>query len=192
MPYGPGEPPEVSTLSPPTNDNILELDTRRRIYKHVCQVPGAHLRKIQRDLEMPLGTLEYHLRQLEKHDLVATRDDGRFKAYFPTEGMDRRDRDYLYYLRQEMPRHLALEIAHKPGIGFQELKEKVPVSGSTVSFHLKKLVEAGLIEDEKVGRQKIYRAIEPGRIQRIVVKYRKSFADDLVDRFADAWLDIGV
>lgn len=141
---------------------------------------------------MPLGTLEYHLRQLEKHKLVVTRDDGRFKAYFPTEGMDRRDRDYLYYLRQEMPRNLALQIANEAGIGFQDLKEKVPVSGSTVSFHLKKLVEAGLIEDEKVGRRKVYRAVEPERIQRIVVKYRKSFADDLVDRFADAWLDIGL
>ncbi len=168
------------------------METRRRIYDHVCDVPGVHLRQIQRDLEMPLGTLEYHLRQLERHDLVTTREDGRFKAYFPTEGMDRRDRDYLYFLRQEMPRRLALQIADQPDIGFQELKENMPVSGSTVSFHLKKLVEAGLIEDEKVGRQKIYRATDPERIQRIVVRYRKSFADDLVDRFADAWLDIGI
>lgn len=177
---------------PPTEETLLELDTRRRIYEHVCQVPGAHLRKIQRDLEMPLGTLEYHLRQLEKYEMVVTRDDGRFKAYFPTEGMDRRDRDFLYYLRQEMPRKLALEIADQPGIGFQELKEKVPVSGSTVSFHLKKLIEAGIVADEKVGRKKIYRAPEADRIRRIVVRYRKSFTDDVVDRFAEAWLDIGV
>lgn len=177
---------------PPSQESLLELETRRRIYDHVCSVPGAHLRKIQRDLDMPLGTLEYHLRQLEKHDMVVTREDGRFKAYFPSEGMDRRDRDYLYFLRQEMPRRLALEVADRPGVSFQELKETVPVSGSTMSFHLKKLIEAEIIRDEKIGRQKIYYPIEAGRIQKIVVRYRRSFTDDVVDRFADAWLDIGV
>lgn len=173
-------------------DTLLELDTRRAIYDHVKRAPGVHLRQIQRDLDIPLGTLEYHLHQMEKRELLVTRELTRFKAYFTNEGLDRRDRDILYFLRQTMPRRLALLVADRPGISFGQLKQAVPIAASTVSFHLKKLLDAGIIVEGKDGREKVFEAVEPVRIQRLIIEYRKSFVDDVVEGFADAWLDIGL
>jgi predicted transcriptional regulator len=176
-------PPEVQK-------RLLENEIRRNIFSHIKGKPGAHLRQIQRDLDIPLGTLEYHLHQLVRHEMLVTRDDHRFKAYFPKDGMGRRDRDVLYYLRQEMPRKVALLVTQHPGITFRDLAAMMPISGSTTSFHLKKLVKAGIVTETRVGREKMFEVPDHDRIRRLVIRYRKSFVDDVVDRFSDAWMDI--
>lgn len=175
----------------PGAEKLLELHSRRRIYDYVKQVPGIHLRALQRELSMPLGTLEYHLYQMEREGLLVTREDGRFKGYFPHDELDRRDRDYLYFLRQEMPRRISLEVANQPGVRFQELAARLPISPSTLSFHLKKLLTAEILQETPLGREKTYTCTEAERVRRLVVRYRATFVDDVVDRFADAWLNLG-
>lgn len=175
----------------PGAERLLELESRRRIYDYVKRVPGIHLRALQRDLNMPLGTLEYHLYQMEREGLLVTREDGRFKGYFPHDELDRRDRDYLYYLRQEMPRRIAMEVANQPGIRFQELGARLPISPSTLSFHLKKLLRSEILREIPLGKEKAYECLDAERVRRLVVRYRATFVDDVVDRFADAWLNLG-
>lgn len=174
-----------------SDQDLLALDTRRRIYDHVREVPGVHLRQLERDLTMPLGTLEYHLHQMERAGLLVTREDGRFKAFYPSDGLDRRDRDALYYLRQEQPRRIALEIVNEPGISFQVLASRMTISPSTLSFHLAKLRNAGLVAEQRAGREKTFTCPDAERVRSIVLKYRSTFVDTVVDRFADAWLSLG-
>ncbi|MBI2078262.1 MAG: helix-turn-helix domain-containing protein [Euryarchaeota archaeon] len=171
---------------------LLELENRRRIYEFLKEAPGTHLRALQRELSMPIGTLEYHLYQMEREGLLVTREDGRFKAYFTQENLDRRDRDFLYYLRQEMPRRIALEVANEPGVRFQALVGRLPISASTLSFHLKKLLHAEIVSEEPIGREKAYRCPDADRVKKLIVQYRATFVDDVVDRFADAWLNLGL
>lgn len=173
-------------------NQLLELGNRRRIYDFLRDVPGIHLRGLQRSLDMPIGTLEYHLYQMERQGLLVTRSDGRFKAYFTNDGLDRRDRDYLYYLRQEMPRRISLEVADAPGITFRVLASHLPISPSTLSFHLKKLLRAEILAEALQGREKTYACTEAERVRTLVVKFRATFLDEAVDRFADAWLNLGI
>lgn len=180
--------PAGSTILEPNNP--LSQPTRRRVYEHVDRNPGRYLRQLERDLKMPLGTLEYHLHRLEETGHIVTRDFQRYKAFFPSEGLDRRERDILYFLRQEMPRRIALLVTDEPGRSFKEICEKMPVSASTAFLHMKKLVEHGIVIAERSGRRNHYYPAESERIRRLVLEYRTSFADDLVDRFAEAWFDI--
>jgi DNA-binding transcriptional ArsR family regulator len=169
-------------------ERLLDLDTRRRVYKYVESHPGMHLRGIHRGLDIPLGTVEYHLHQMEKSGLMVSRDDGRFKAFFIKEGLDRRDKDILYYVRQENPRRIVIHLLENPGDNHTNIVGVLPVGPSTVSFHLNKLVTAGLVQAEKQGRTKAFYVNEPQRVADVLVRYRKSFLDDLVDRFAGSWL----
>lgn len=168
---------------------LLELETRRRIYHEVRRTPGVHFRDLQRRLEMAVGTLEYNLRELEKEDLVVTRDEGYHKAYFvgADTGMDRRDRDYMLHLRQEFPRRVAMEVAHDPGVQFKTLRERIGIYPSRLSYHLKRLEKAGIIRSKATGREKHYVCEEPQRVRRLIIQYQESFADRAVDRFADTW-----
>jgi DNA-binding transcriptional ArsR family regulator len=174
----------------PLDDELFAVENRRRVFELVRQTPGLHLRGLQRAMGLPLGTVEYHLRQLMKHRFVVTRQY-RIKGYFPVEGMARQDRDVMLFLRQEMTRRIALFVVDRPNIAFHELCELMPVTSSTVSFHVRKLVDSGVLTETRCGREKRFEAKEPQRIRGLIVRYRTSFVDRLVDRFADAWMDIG-
>ena len=47
------------------HDEDLRLENHRHIYEYVERNPGAHLRRISRDIDMHLSTLRYHIDYLE-------------------------------------------------------------------------------------------------------------------------------
>ena len=49
---------------------LFELSTRRRIYAYIYKFPGNHISKISRDLKISKSTLIYHLKYLEKRDVL--------------------------------------------------------------------------------------------------------------------------
>lgn len=168
-------------------DDPLELETRRRIYQHVQAVPGAHMREIGRDLAIPMGTLEYHLHYLSKAGLLVTRQDARYTRYFAEGELSRREKDMLAILRQPVPRQLAAHLLLEPGISHGTLLAKFALAPSTISFHLKKLVTAQIVAQEKRGRENLYTVREPELIAKVLIQHRASFFDDVIDRFASVW-----
>src|SRR5438552_15783538 len=172
------------------DEDPLELETRRRIYQHLQRFPGAHMREIGRDLDIPMGTLEYHLHYLVKADLLTIRQDPRYTRYFATGELSRREKDVLAVLRQKVPRQIAAHLLLAPGSSHGALLTKFALSGSTLSFHLKKLVRTGIAQQEKSGRENLYRVVEPDLVARVLIQHRATFFDDVVDRFADVWMGL--
>lgn len=171
-------------------DDPLELETRRRIFQHLQNFPGAHMREIGRDLGIPTGTLEYHLHYLVKADLLTIRQDPRYTRYFATGELSRQDKDVLAVLRQKVPRQIAAHLLLEPGSSHGQLLSKFALSPSTLSFHLKKLVTRGIVAQEKSGRENLYRVIDPELVARVLIQHKASFFDDVVDRFADVWMGL--
>lgn len=171
-------------------DDPLELETRKRIYQYLQKFPGAHMREIGREVDIPMGTLEYHLHYLVKANLLTTRQDTRYTRYFATGELSRREKDVLAILRQKVPRQLAAYLLLEPGASHGTLLAKFALSASTLSFHLKKLTSANIASVEKVGRENLYRIVEPELVARVLIQHRESFFDDVVDRFAEVWLTL--
>lgn len=172
------------------DESALELDSRRRIYHYVEDNPGAHMRQVGRDLDIPMGTLEYHLRYLVDEGLLATREDSRYTRYFVKGQTSRHEKDVLAVIRQETPRRIVAQLLLDPGVSHGELLEEFDVSASTLSFHLNKLVEADVVEKEKSGRKNLYQVADEEVASRVLIQYRESFVDDVVDRFAEVWMDL--
>src|SRR5687768_15865508 len=149
------------------------------------------MRELAARLQMPVSTLEYHCYQLVKHGQLVTRESAGFKAFYPGEGMDRRDKDILYLVRHDAPRRICTHVLLNPGATPKDLRDVIGVSGPTLSFHLKKLRTAGILREEPDGRTKRLFVEDPERVANILVTYRRSFLDSAVDRFADAWLALG-
>ena len=176
---------------PPTPDTVLDLEARRRIVRFVQESPGLHMRELAARLEMPVSTLEYHCYQLVKHGQLVTRESAGFKAFYPGEGMDRRDKDILYLVRHDAPRRICSHLLLNPGATPKDLREIIGVTGPTLSFHLNKLRAALILREEPDGRTKRLYVEDPERVANLLVTYRRSFLDAAVDRFADAWLALG-
>jgi len=170
--------------------DALELETRRRIYRKISAVPGMYFREIQRAADLEVGEAEYHLSYLEKAALVSVQLEGNRKRYFARGAFDEKERRLLVLLRQEAPRKIAIEILLAGKRTFQELLESFGRAKSTLSFHLSKFAQAGILAVEHVGKENVYSLNEPERIAKALISYRATFLDEAVDRFAEAWLEL--
>lgn len=177
-------------MPPPTREDALDLPARRRIVDAVAEHPGLHLRALADHLDLAVSSLEYHTYHLLRTGHLAAREVGGHKAFFPAEGVDRRDKDILALIRQDAVRRICAHLALHPGSTPKALKEVVGLSGPTLSFHLKKLRDAGLTEELPAGRTKEVSLVDGERVANLLVTYRSSFVDAAVDRFAKAWLSL--
>lgn len=148
-----------------------------------------HLRELERELEMPLGTLEHHLKKLEEMKKIVTRSHGRYKSFYPKDHIDRKDKDYLYFLHQETPRRVTLALANVPEQGMlsQELAGELGLAASTISHHTQKLVEGGLVAKAREGNRVRFRLTDPDRVKRLVLEYPGSYLASFGEWFRLAW-----
>lgn len=169
-------------------EDILELEARRRIYNYIKETPGAHLRDIKRALELPMGVLEHHLRYLEKHEIISAKKDRYYKRYYLTR-TSHSQKALLSVLRQKKPRDIVLFLILNPGSRHKDVMERFGLGASTVSFYVKHLIQKGVVEKRKVGRTSEYRVMEVDEVVRVLITYRPSFLDKLVDHFFEVWFD---
>lgn len=156
-----------------TNE-ILSVASRRRIYECVTTNPGAHLREVARRCTMPLGTSLYHLDYLETCGMIVSRRDGRYKRYFGSHSIGRREKEVLSLLRHEAPRRLVQALIEH-GAGTQrELCDHVGVSRSTVSFHLNRLVVENVVVRTPRRPEALYDVAEPAFTKELLARFGES------------------
>ena len=167
-------------------DRILQLEARRRIFEAIKEFPGIHMRELQRRTGMALGTLRYQLRFLEKHGLIVEKREGRLVTYYPAKEreVDARDKKYLAILRQELPRLIVLHLMMHPYSTHGEMKGPFNISPSTLSYHLKRLMDTEVIGKDEEGR---YYVLDEERVAKVLITYRQSFVDAMVDAFVRFW-----
>src|SRR5947199_1162980 len=61
---------------------ILAVKTRKDLYDFVRKNPGFHLRELSRALNLSITLADYHLRFLEKHELITSLMDGEYKRFY--------------------------------------------------------------------------------------------------------------
>jgi predicted transcriptional regulator len=165
----------------------LELQSRREIYQHVADTPGIHFRALLDAMGCAKGTLQYHLRWLVEEGLIEESDDGEYTRYYPAGDFDAEDRRVLNALRRTIARRILAYLASEGALTTSVLADRLEKSDSTISWHLSKLQEAGLVEKERDGRRVYYELTDPDRVQYLYTVYQGSFTDRLVDRLFDLW-----
>jgi predicted transcriptional regulator len=161
-------------------EEVLDNETRRKIYWYVKTNPGLHLRELQRRLKIPLSSLDYHLDYLVRQDLLYREGDGFYTRYFD-EDLDKRDREILSILRQRRLREIFLVVISESKVPFSYLMARLNIPASTLSLYLKKLVENDLVERHSIGREKYYTIKDEAKVANLLVLYKTSFMDRLID-----------
>lgn len=91
-----------------TKQDILELETRRRIYNIILKYPGLHLRELSRRADISLGGLRHHLNYLKKQEYIVTKSNQRYTRYYVSKKVGKKDKELLNLLRQDVPRKIVL------------------------------------------------------------------------------------
>jgi predicted transcriptional regulator len=166
---------------------ILELESRRKVYEAVRKYAGAHYREIERRCGLPAGTVRYHLDYLVRFGLIKEEREGNNLRYFP-KASGAGDVRLLGLLRQESVRRILLSILADKDRTHEEIAQAVGLSPSTTTWHLKRLEEQGVVQETKKGRTKNYSLlVNEEEIIRLLITYKKSFLDRLVDQTIEMW-----
>jgi len=167
-----------------------EEGTRDRVLEMVRRTPGIHFRELGRRLGLPMGAVEYHIHQLLKQDLIVARSEGRYKRYYAEGKHGSEEKRNLSYLRKPVPRSILIRLMLEPGSRHKDLKEALSLTGSTLTFHLQKLIGDGLVTEKDDGGTKRFYVSDPKAVSMSLIKYKGSFMDELVESFADTWLEL--
>jgi len=172
-------------------EKALKLPVRKKINDEISNSPGIHFRELQRRTNSAVGSLQYHLEVLQKVHLIKTQKKGKFVRFFPVIGeQSDEDKETLSLLRDENVRRIVLLMLSKSKVNNKQISDFLEISPSTVSFHLQKLEDAELIKKRKTGRQAFYSLNDPVKAKEVIIGFRKSFLDDLVDSFVEVWTEI--
>ena len=145
------------------------------------------MREIMRETSVPIGTLKYHLSYLEKEDLIISRKEDRYKRFYVEGKHTSFDKKVLGIIRQPQLRRILIFLLLETNAGYKIMIEELGISASTLSSHLKRLLEAGMITQDREGRQKTFSVTDPDNVARTIITYKKTFLDELVMHFASAW-----
>ena len=173
------------------DEDILALTRRRTIFEYISKFPGTYLREMEKALSLSVGDLQYHLRQLEKANVISPHKEGKRKRYFVSDEVRYFDRKVLSVIRMKTPRRIVMFLLLHPDSSFKEILAEFNFTKGALSFHLKRLLKAGIIQKGKRENESIYNIQDAERISQILITYRSSIVDEAMDRFIDVWTKIG-
>jgi predicted transcriptional regulator len=138
---------------------------------------------------LPIGVLEYHLNYLVRKELITLERQENFSRYYPGGQLNKDKQKILSVLRQEIPRGIVLYLLRNPGATHTELLRSFTISGGTLSYHMKKLTTKGVVSAEKRGRESFLTVVDPEKVADLLIIYRRTFFDKLVDEFVARYLE---
>jgi predicted transcriptional regulator len=159
------------------------VDTKAILLARIEQNPGIRYRELLRLTGLANGVLTYHLAALEKSGAVKVGRQVRITRYYPV-SISETESVILRHVRHNPVRQMVVFILDNDMCTFNEIVEHVGKAPSTVSLHLKRLKEDGIIS-VRYGEYQLYRLADREQVAEVLSKYRASFADKVVDNYAD-------
>ena len=171
-------------------DDILELEIRQKIFTLLRENPGLHLSKIAKTLEQRVSLTEYHLRYLEKHEIITSDKHTGYSRYFLRDEATPKLKRNFSILRQETLLKIVLLLLKKEEAHHKEFLEYLDISPSTLSYHLNRLRKNKIIEiNQQQGTGRVYLIKDPEELIAWLVKYKPY---RLLDGFTDIWKDFTI
>lgn len=165
------------------------FETQEKIYKLIEKNPGLHLSKIAEMLQMRISLTEYHLIQLEQNKKIISQKDekGYYKRYYTEDtelGIE--NKKLLVLLRQDIPSMIISLLLKHSYLQHKDLLTHFDTGPSTLSYHLRKLVDQGFIEVRTHGEEKGYFLKNKKEITDFLLKYEFT---SWLKNFKDIWRD---
>ena len=134
-------------------EDVLSHTVRWQILGYILENPGRHYNQIRRDLDLPNGSLAYHLRVLEKADKVRTIREGRLVRFFTYET----DISKIPMVSlSAIEERIIQTIKDNPRISQKEIALVLVEKPDNVGYHLRKMVRGGWIDSYTRGRETHY------------------------------------
>jgi predicted transcriptional regulator len=183
-----------STDSTSNSQGILEKLEKNRYYYElnnsqnnilivVNKNPGIRYRELARQTGFSNGVLTYYLKILEQFGYVNKFKHNSITRYYPL-GIPNGDLKIISHLRVHSEKDIILFLLNHDFCAFSEIVEYLRKAPSTVSWHLKKLCEDGILVVHH-GEYNLYRINDKKLVNQMLHRYKDSFPDKVVNNFVE-------
>ncbi len=154
---------------------VLESALRRQIVDIIRQEPGIAIGGLLEKLPVGWGTVYHHLSKLERGGIVRCVTSGRRRLlYLVEQGAAGQDPHQRSLLGGHTARTIATIVAEGQGMSIEAIVERSHETPRVVYYHLKRLIEAGLIQSESATR---YRGlVASDRLRELLAEARQRAA----------------
>lgn len=162
---------------------ILE-SPKVKILDFIIANPSSHLRKIKNNLGFSMGTIQYYLAMLEKEGKIKSTKTKFYKNYYHIHESDDK---ILSVLNLDSPRNIVIFlIQHEPST-HQEIAKGVGLSSSTISWHMKRLIELQVVMTEYSGKYTVYRLRDRTNVLSNLNKCKSTVWNSMVSNMTDVF-----
>lgn len=158
-------------------------DSQSNILKVINQSPGIRYRELTRRTGFANGVLTYHLNILEQIRCINKFRQSNVTRYYPI-NIPIQDLKVISHLRVNSEKKIILFMLDHDFSTFNEIVEHLRKAPSTISWHLKRLCQDGIVAVHS-GEYNLYRIIDRKLVNQMVHKYRECFTDKVVNNFID-------
>lgn len=161
-------------------------DIRSEIFGFITKNPGIRYRELIRLARISNGVLTYHLGILEKFGEIRVErmSNKRVTRYF-TANIPKEDSDIISCFRSKVIRYIVFYVINNDLCTFNEIVDHVGKAPSTISWHVKKLREAGILRMIHGNDRLLYSITDRTIVNRILLEYQETFTDRVIDNYTD-------
>ena len=134
----------------------MNLKARQEIYEFVKKNPGLNILQISKKMSIPFTTLKYHLKHLEKLEIIKIKSDGKSKFVYDTYKMGRQEKEIFEFLRKDIPCKIIVYIYYSIFCSQIELSKALDLPPAHVSYYTKKMIDKGIIDYPKTKNGRVY------------------------------------
>jgi predicted transcriptional regulator len=161
-------------------------DLQKDIYSYISENPGIRYRELIRLARTTNGVLSYHLGKLEKTGEIRVErlSNNRVTRYFII-NIPKKDSDIIGHIRSKVIRNIVYFVLKNEFCTFNEIVDHVEKAPSTISWHIKRLKEAGILSTNYGNDHFLYSIADKEIISRILLEYKESFTDRIIENYTD-------
>ena len=126
--------------------NSAGLSTRGQIMAFILTNPGVYMREVSEDLELPMGSVQYHTWVLAKDGMVEECRTGKYRRFFGAGKYTETERKVISLLRQGTAGKIVMFLSEEQPLTHMKLAELLGLSSQAVTWHMKRLESMGVVE----------------------------------------------
>ncbi|NVM31032.1 MAG: hypothetical protein HWN65_19480 [Candidatus Helarchaeota archaeon] len=138
-----------------TKDQILQNQTRKRVYEYIVAHIGAHIREIRDNLSITPHILNWHLNMLENFNYTFRIKFLKYVTFFPST-FDRTAAVPFLALKNENSFRIFKKCLENPLVDFESLRAGLNLQPNVIFYHLNNLIKFDVIFAHKINQTVVY------------------------------------
>jgi len=139
-----------------SRDEILNNETRKKIYEFIIKNPGVYFNRIVREIELNKAVVIWHINMLEKFAFIRREDFENHDIFFEVNIDEKNNRFRFIMAKEKSKRIIEFLKKYDYGITKTHLSTELGMHHNTISKYLRMLEDFNVVIKKKTYKKTLY------------------------------------